>query len=176
MSFYFLLSKIFILSNFSLGSRLRGDDDFVGNFTLSITDAKMNNYHTLPIRVYTEDTDCYGIVYYANYLNFAERGRTEALRTMGGDLAALQDKGIRLVVKSCFLNCLASARLNDVLEIRTQFKKPKHVRLLVNQTIVCEDRVIATLEVTLASINPLGKPIKLDAEIANTLWTLYGES
>lgn len=136
----------------------------------------MTKFHTFPIRVYTEDTDCYGIVYYANYLNFAERGRTEALRAIGGDLTTMQDKGVRLVVRSCFLNCLAPACLNDVLEIRTQFKKPERVRLLVNQTIVCEDRIIATLEVTLASVNPLGKPMRLNAEIANTLWTLFGES
>lgn len=136
----------------------------------------MAKFHVVPLRVYTEDTDCYGIVYYANYLKFAERGRTEALRAIGGNLTTLQDNGIRLVVKSCFLNCLAPARLNDVLEVRTHFKKPKYVKLEVSQTIVCEDRIIATLEVTLASINPSGKPIKLDAEIANTLWTLFGES
>lgn len=135
----------------------------------------MNNYHALPVRIYTEDTDCYGIVYYANYLKFAERGRTEALRAIGGDLNALQDKGMRLVVRSCLLNCLAPARLNDVLEVRTHFKKPGRARLEVNQTIVCEDQIIATLEVLLASINPLGKPIKLDAVFANTLWTHFGE-
>ena len=135
----------------------------------------MNNYHTLPIRIYTEDTDCYGIVYYANYLKFAERGRTEALRAIGGDLTSLKDNGMRLVVRSCLLNCLATSRLNDVLEVRTHFKKPGRARLEVSQTIVCEDRIIATLEVLLASINPHGKPIRIDAVFANTLWTHFGE-
>jgi acyl-CoA thioester hydrolase len=135
----------------------------------------MNNHHSFPIRIYTEDTDCYGIVYYANYLKFAERGRTEALRAVGGDLASLQDQGMRLVIRSCLLNCLAPARLNDVLEVRTHFKKSGRASLEVIQTIVREDRTIATLEILLASINPNGKPIRIDAEFANTLWTHFGE-
>lgn len=135
----------------------------------------MSEYHSLPVRIYTEDTDCYGIVYYANYLKFAERGRTEALRAIGGNLTSLKDKGMRLVVRSCLLNCLATSQLNDVLEVRTHFKKPGRVRLEVSQTIVCEGRIIATLEVTLASINPLGKPVRIDAVFANTLWTHFGE-
>ncbi|MBA3814365.1 MAG: YbgC/FadM family acyl-CoA thioesterase [Alphaproteobacteria bacterium] len=135
----------------------------------------MNNYHSFPIRVYVEDTDCYGIVYYSNYLNFAERGRTEAMRSIGGDLVSLQDQGMRLVIRSCTLNCLAPACLNDVLEVRTHFKKPGRASLKVTQTIVREDRIIATLEILLASINPSGKPIRIDAEFANTLWTHFGE-
>lgn len=136
----------------------------------------MNTFHSFPIRVYTEDTDCYGIVYYSNYLNFAERGRTEALREVGGDLVALQDGGMRLVIRSCLLNCLAPARLNDVLEVRTHFKKPGRAKLEVSQVIVREDQSIATLEVVLACINPEGKPIRLDAEFARTLWTHFGEN
>jgi acyl-CoA thioester hydrolase len=135
----------------------------------------MNKYHALSVRIYTEDTDCYGIVYHANYLNFAERGRTEALRSIGGNLASLQEKGMLLVIRSCLLNCLAPARLNDVLEVRTHFKKPGRAKLEVSQTIVREDQIIATLDLVLACINPLGKPIKLDAIFAHTLWTHFGE-
>jgi acyl-CoA thioester hydrolase len=135
----------------------------------------MTKYHSLTQRVYPGNTDCYGIVYHSNYLDFAEHARTEAIIAIGGNLAALQEKGILLVVRSCLLNCLAPARLNDVLEVRTQFKKPKRVKLEVTQTIVCEDRIIATLDVVLASVNLLGKPIKLDEELANTLWTKFGD-
>lgn len=135
----------------------------------------MTSYHIFPIRVYIEDTDCYGIVYHSKYLNFAERGRTEAMRSIGGNLMSLQEQGMRLVIRSCTLNCLASARLNDVLEIRTHFKKPGHASLKVNQTIVCEDQTIATLDILLASINPAGKSIRMNAEFANTLWTHFGE-
>jgi len=136
----------------------------------------VKTYHTLPIRIYTEDTDCYGIVYHSNYLNFAERARTEALRSIGGNLVSFQEKGMRLVIRSCVLNCLAPACLNDVLEVRTQFKKTGRVTLEVSQVIVREDQTIATLEVVLACINPLGKPTRLDAEFANILLTHFGES
>lgn len=135
----------------------------------------MRKYHRLPIRIYMEDTDTGGIVYHANYLKFAERARTEALRVIGGCLASMQDRGMRLVVRSCLLNCLAPAYLNDVLEVRTHFKKPGRVRLELTQDIFREDQCIATLEVVLACINPLGKPIKIDALFAHNLWIHFGE-
>jgi len=122
----------------------------------------MSNYTIFPVRIYTEDTDVGGIVYHANYLKFAERARTEALRTLGESLSSLQGQGILLVVRSCFLNCLASARLDDVLEVRTYFKKLGHVKIEVIQDIVREDQLIATLEVVLACVNLSGKPIKIN--------------
>ncbi|MBS0272339.1 MAG: YbgC/FadM family acyl-CoA thioesterase [Proteobacteria bacterium] len=134
----------------------------------------MNNPHIFSLRVYMEDTDAGSIVYYANYLKFAERARTEALRAIGGNLPTLQDQDRFLVVRSCFLNCLASARLNDVLEIRTHFKKPGRARFEVSQVIVRENQLIATLEVVLACINSQGKPVRLDANFADKLWTHFG--
>ncbi|MBP9692195.1 MAG: YbgC/FadM family acyl-CoA thioesterase [Alphaproteobacteria bacterium] len=134
----------------------------------------MTNYHSTSFRVYMEDTDAGGIVYHSNYLKFAERGRTESLRTLGGDLASLQEQGMLLVVRSCLLNCLAPARLNDILEVRTHFKKPGRVRFELSQSILCEDKIIATLEVVLACINPMGKPTRLDANFANKLWIHFG--
>lgn len=136
----------------------------------------MAHDHTFPIRIYTEDTDCYGIVYHSRYLNFAERGRTEALRVIGGDLTVFKDKGMLFVIRSCLLNCLAPARLNDVLEVRTHFKKPGRASLVASQVIAREHRIIATLEVGLACVNLNGKPIRLDTEFANTLWTHFGEN
>lgn len=134
----------------------------------------MHKYHTFPIRIYMEDTDAGGIVYHANYLKFAERARTEALRSVGGSLSVLQDQGMILVVRSCFLNCLAPARLNDVLEVRTHFKKPGRAKLEVNQALMRDTQPIATLEVILACISPVGKPTRLDALFAKTLWTHFG--
>jgi tol-pal system-associated acyl-CoA thioesterase len=134
----------------------------------------MNNSHIFSLRVYMEDTDAGCIVYYANYLKFAERARTEALRAIGGNLPTLQGQDRFLVVRSCLLNCLASARLNDVLEIRTHFKKPGRARFEVSQVIVREDQLIATLEVVVACINSQGKPVRLDANFADKLWTHFG--
>lgn len=135
----------------------------------------MNKFHSFSVRIYMEDTDAGGIVYHSNYLKFAERSRTEALRFIGGSLSALQDQGMILVVRSVLLNCLAPARLNDVLEVRTHFKKPGRAKLEASQVIIREDQIIATLEVVLACINPFGRPVKLDANFANTLWTYFGE-
>ncbi len=132
------------------------------------------NAHILPIRIYMEDTDMGGIVYHSNYLKFAERGRTESLRALGGSLSALQDQGMILVVRTCLLNCLAPARLNDVLEVRTHFKKPGRARLDISQAIWREDQMIATVEVVLACINPAGKPVRFDATFAHKLWTHFG--
>ena len=134
----------------------------------------MTKFHTFPIRVYFEDTDTGGIVYYANYLKFAERGRTELLRNIGVSHAEMIKKqGVMFVVRSCLLNCLAPARLDDVLEVRTYFKKLSHVKLEVSQSIVRDDQLIATLEVVLACVNSLGKPIKIDGDLRH-LFVTYG--
>jgi len=132
----------------------------------------MSKPHTFPIRVYFEDTDTGGIVYYANYLKFAERGRTELLRQIGISHAELiKEQANMFVVRSCYLNCLASARLDDVLEVRTYFKKLGHAKIEVSQTIVREDQRIATLEVVLACVNLLGKPLKIDGHLRHLLIT-----
>jgi acyl-CoA thioester hydrolase len=134
----------------------------------------MSKYHSVSFRVYMEDTDAGGIMYHSNYLKFGERGRTDSLRALGGNLSTLQEQGMLLVVRSCLLNCLAPAHLNDVLEVRTHYKKPGRAKLEVSQAILREDQIIATLEVVLACINPIGKPIRLDATFANDLWTHFG--
>jgi acyl-CoA thioester hydrolase len=132
----------------------------------------MNKFHALPIRVYFEDTDTGGIVYYANYLKFAERGRTELLRHLGISHAEMIKKqGVMFVIRSCLLNCLAPARLDDVLEVRTYFKKLTYAKLEISQVIIREDQLIATLEVVLACINALGKPIKIDDRLRHLLVT-----
>lgn len=128
--------------------------------------------HTFPVRVYFEDTDTGGIVYYANYLKFAERGRTELLREVGISHAEMIKKqGMMFVIRSCYLNCLASARLDDVLEVRTYFKKLGHAKIEVSQAIAREDKPIATLEVVLACVNSVGKPLKIDGHLRHLLLT-----
>lgn len=134
----------------------------------------MTKPHCFPLRVYIEDTDAGKIVYYANYLKFAERARTELLRHMGISHAhMMKEKGEMFVVRSCTLNCLASSRLDDVLEVRTFIKKVGHAKLEMSQAILREDHLIATLEVVLACINSLGKPIKIGESLRDLLLT-YG--
>ena len=132
----------------------------------------MSKHHTFPIRVYIEDTDMGGIVYYANYLKFAERARTEFLREFGvSHTELIKDQGIIFVVRTCLLNCLASARLDDVLEVRTYLKKLGRAKLELSQTIVRDGQLIATLDVVLACVTLSGKPIKMDDHLRRMLIT-----
>lgn len=132
----------------------------------------MSKHHAFPIRVYIEDTDMGGIVYYANYLKFAERARTEFLREFEVDHTKLiKDQGVIFVVRTCLLNCLASARLDDVLEVRTYLKKLGRAKLELSQTIVRDGQLIATLDVVLACVTLSGKPIKMDDHLRRMLIT-----
>lgn len=77
--------------------------------------------HVLPIRVYYEDTDAAGIVYYANYLKFTERARSELLRLIDVDQTALrEEEGVAFAVRSCAVDYLLPARLDDLLEVRSR--------------------------------------------------------
>ena len=136
----------------------------------------MNKVHRFPLRIYFEDTDSGGIVYHANYLKFAERARTELLRHIGVTHTEMRkEKGMMFVVRSCLLNCLAPAHLDDVLEVRTYLKKLGHVKLDLSQVIVREDQSIATVDVVLACINSLGKPVKMDDHLRHLIIT-YGST
>ena len=77
--------------------------------------------HVLPLRVYYEDTDAAGIVYYANWLRFLERGRTELLRLLGQEHSALRDeRGVNWVVRRCTIDYLKPARLDETIEVVTR--------------------------------------------------------
>jgi acyl-CoA thioester hydrolase len=128
--------------------------------------------HSFPVRVYMEDTDAQGLVYFANYLKFAERARTELLRSRGISHATLIKEGVMFVVYSCLLNCLASSRLDEVLEVRTDLKKLGYVKLEVSQAIFRGEILIATLDIGLAFVNVSGKPIKMDDHIRHLLVNL----
>lgn len=124
------------------------------------------------VRVYFEDTDAGGIVYYANYLKFAERGRTEALYGLGLNHTQLKQKYDHMfVVRHCVLNCLAPAYLDDVLEVRTSFKKVGRAKVDISQSIIRDDKLIVTLEVVLACVNSYGRPVKIDEHIHQLLQT-----
>ena len=86
--------------------------------------------HELPVRVYYEDTDAAGIVYHANYLKFAERGRTEFLRSVGFDHRVLADAhGLVFAVARCVTDFVTPARLDDLLLVRTRVAAVRGARL-----------------------------------------------
>ena len=119
-----------------------------------------NFYHT--VKVYYEDTDAGGIVYYANYLKYLERARTEALATI--DLSNLQIKekfGALIIVKSCNIEYKRSAHLEDELSIRSFIKSVSKTSFYMNQIITLGDITIVEAQVHIVFINEKSKPIKV---------------
>ena len=114
---------------------------------------KENLIFTHPVRVYWEDTDGGGIVYYANYLKFAERARTEWLRSLGHDQSALRDKdGIVFVVRECRVQYKSPARLDDALQVTVAVKETRRHHLVLEQNIWRGDGLCARLVVTLVTL------------------------
>lgn len=97
-------------------------------------DAESGNCFSLQIRVYYEDTDFGGVVYYANYLKYMERARTEFLRSLGYDQSVLlaQDRR-QFVVKSADINFVAPARFDDVLSVTAEVKKIRRASMQFTQ-------------------------------------------
>ena len=119
-----------------------------------------NFFHKL--KVYYEDTDAGGVVYYANYLKFLERARTEALVTLGFNNKKIKkDFGSLIIVKSCNIEYKISAHLEDELSIRSFVKDIKKTSFSMMQIITRKDEVIVEALVHLVFINKLGRPTKI---------------
>ncbi|MBP8925383.1 MAG: tol-pal system-associated acyl-CoA thioesterase [Pseudomonadales bacterium] len=116
----------------------------------------------LPLRVYIEDTDAGGIVYYVNYLKYFERARTELMRSHGFARPALPEAGLMFVVNSLQVDYLRPARLDDELLACARICGGGRARLLFAQRILREGQDICRAEVSVACVNPLsGKPCAL---------------
>jgi len=130
--------------------------------------------HTFPIRVYYEDTDAAGIVYHANYLRFAERARTEALRMSGFDQSELmRDQGIGFVARRCVCEFLKPARLDDCLTIETRLEDISRVSITMRQIIRRDDDTLVTLEVKLAAVGANMKPARLPKLLCTALSKVF---
>ena len=128
---------------------------------------------SLTVRVYYEDTDAGGVVYYANYLKYIERGRTEHLRELGFELATIANKtGIVFVVKSVKADYLLPAFLDDTIEVQTSIELVKHASLIFDQKITNKEKntVLFNAEVKVVSVlkNNL-KPCAFPQEILEKL-------
>ena len=129
--------------------------------------------HRFPVRVYYEDTDAAGIVYYANYLKFAERARSEWLREIGGDEAkAIRMSGLLFVVRRCEIDYLQSARLDDLLEVATRVTGFAGATLDLEQTVRRAGADLVAMNVTLACLNAAGRPARLPAALRAALASL----
>ena len=119
-----------------------------------------NFYHN--VKVYYEDTDAGGIVYYANYLKYLERSRTEALATIGLSNLKIKEKfGAYIIVKSCNIEYKKSARLEDELSIRSFIKSVSKTSFFMNQIITLGDNIIVESQTHLVFIDEKSKPVKV---------------
>ncbi|MYG52252.1 MAG: tol-pal system-associated acyl-CoA thioesterase [Rhodospirillaceae bacterium] len=126
--------------------------------------------HVFPVRVYYEDTDAGGIVYYANYLKFAERARTELLRQTGRQqFDLLRERGIGFTVRSCRAEYLAPARLDDILEIRSTVNEVLGASMRLSQRIYRGERLLCDLRFRIAVMNREGRPTRIPKDIRDTL-------
>ena len=118
------------------------------------------------VKVYYEDTDSGGVVYYANYLKFLERARTEALFSIGFSNKKVQNTFDSLIiVKSCNIDYKKSAHLEDQLTVRSFVKSISKTSFLMNQIITKDKEVIVEAQVHLVFVNKEGKPVKIPDEI-----------
>ena len=121
-----------------------------------------NRTFNFPIKVYYEDTDAEGVVYYANYLKFIERARTEMINACDTSLKILhKDHDSRFIVKICNLDFIKSAHLEDVLEVKTSLKKLSNASFVLNQNIFHDEYLILKAEVVIVCINRDHKPSKI---------------
>ena len=118
------------------------------------------------VKVYYEDTDAGGVVYYANYLKYLERARTEALSTIGLSNIKIKDNyGALIIVKSCNIEFKKSAKLEDELKIRSFVKSISKTSFFMNQIITRNNDEIVNAQIHLVFINESGKPMRVPEEI-----------
>ena len=121
-------------------------------------------------KVYYEDTDSGGVVYYANYLKFIERARTNLIQELGFSLKSLSEKyACHFVVKNIHCNYIQSARLEDELSIETKFIDIKKASFELEQNIYKENNVIFKSKVLMVNINSIGKPIKIPYSLSSVI-------
>jgi acyl-CoA thioester hydrolase len=122
--------------------------------------------HRLPIRVYYEDTDAGGIVYHAQYLCFAERARTEFLRTLGTDhVRLLAEHGGVFAVRRAMVEFNRPARLDDQLVVETRVTTASGARLKLRQDIKKGAQPLVSIDIELAFISPDLRPLRLPADL-----------
>jgi acyl-CoA thioester hydrolase len=122
--------------------------------------------HRFECRVYYEDTDMAGIVYYANYLRYIERGRSEQVRELGIDQQKVKaEQGVVLAVRKLEADYVSAARLDDLLEVQTTLLAVTGARMTYQQDIYCGDRLVFSARVMVICMTLGGRPTRLPADI-----------
>jgi len=126
--------------------------------------------HSMPLRVYYEDTDAAGIVYYANYLKFAERGRTEMMRTLGFAHSRIDaETGTIFTVRRLSADYRGPARLDDTLTVDTRVLEIGGATVLLDQQIRRDGAVLVALELLVACVGRDGRPRRVPAGLRAAL-------
>jgi len=134
-----------------------------------------NFFHKL--KVYYEDTDAGEVVYYANYLNFLERARTEALVSLGFSNKKIKDEfGALIIVKSCTIDYKKSAYLEDELSIRSFVKSITKTSFFMNQFVSRGEDVIVEAKVHLVFVNNKSKPMRIPGSLFQDFKPYFCES
>ena len=134
-----------------------------------------NFFHKL--KVYYEDTDSGGVVYYANYLKFLERARTEALYSIGySNKKVKEDFEALIIVKACNIEYKKSAHLEDELTVRSFVKSITKTSFFMNQIITRGDEIIVEAQVHLVFVNDKGKPVKVPEVIFDNFKPYFCDS
>ena len=125
----------------------------------------------LPVKIYYRDTDCGGVVYYANYLDYFERARTEYMSERGVDVRSLAENGVNFIVRSARLDYLHPARYGDIREVGVRLESLRGASLNFTYLVRCpaSDRDIVTGETLLACIDPGLRPRRIPGEVAARL-------
>ena len=122
------------------------------------------------VKVYYEDTDVGGVVYYANYLKFLERARSEAIYSLGYTNSSILKKfEVLLIVKSCKIDYKKPAMFEDTLEILSEVKSFTKTSFLMKQSILRDNEIITDADVHLVSVDKNGKPSRIPDELKKKL-------
>lgn len=122
--------------------------------------------HEFRLRVWYEDTDLAGIVYYANYLKFIERARSEWLRDLGVDQLRLKAGGLVFAVRRIEADYLSPARFDDQLTVETALQSLSPARIVLDQQVLREGQTLFTSRVTIVCVAESGRPARIPANVA----------
>ena len=122
-----------------------------------------NFFHTL--KVYYEDTDAGGVVYYANYFKYFERARTECIYSLGFDHNKLDKSDTLIVVRSCNIDYVKSVKFEEEIEVASELSKISPVRINLIQSVLVEREVRVKANVELAVVDRAGKPKKMPEDL-----------
>jgi acyl-CoA thioester hydrolase len=127
--------------------------------------------HYFKIKIYYEDTDCGGVVYYANYLRYFERARTELLESRGVSLKRLMDEGVYFVVTEAALKYTAPGRYGDVLSVETSVEGIGPASILFGHRVLRErdEAQLVTGSVKIVSVGSDLKPVRLGHDIMEAM-------